>query len=182
MSAQTVLITGATGHVGYAALIETLRQGYNVRVAVRSQGKAELVRNAALSKPFVKESQLSFTVVPDITVSGAFDEAVKGVDAIEHVASPIPGPNTSDFERDLIIPAIHGTTSILYSALKEPRIKKVVITSSVATLLDHAESGERFTAQTEINDTAGPYEGPFPAYRASKVKASLAVDKFIAEK
>ena len=26
--------------------------------------------------------------MPDITVSGAFDEAVKGVDAIEHTASP----------------------------------------------------------------------------------------------
>lgn len=38
-----VLITGVSGHVGFAVLREALKQGYNVRAVVRSEAKAKLV-------------------------------------------------------------------------------------------------------------------------------------------
>lgn len=44
-----VLITGVSGHVGFAVLRQALRQGYNVRAVVRSEAKAKLVgENEAL--------------------------------------------------------------------------------------------------------------------------------------
>lgn len=44
-----VLITGVSGHVGFAVLREALKQGYNVRAVVRSEAKAKIVgENEAL--------------------------------------------------------------------------------------------------------------------------------------
>ena len=59
----------------------------------------------------------------------AFDEAVKGVDAIEHTASPFHF-NVKD-PQELIAPAVAGTGNILLSTLQHANdtVKRVVITS-----------------------------------------------------
>ena len=85
-----VLVTGATGHVGFAVLIATLKSGYRVRAAVRSAAKASVIS----SNPVVKSlnlptSSLTFVTVPDLTLPGAYDSAAQDVDYIIHVASPI---------------------------------------------------------------------------------------------
>lgn len=52
-----------------------------------------------------------------------------GVDYVLHTASPVPnGSEKTPF--DVIDPAIKGTVGLLESALKEPRVKHVVYTSS----------------------------------------------------
>jgi hypothetical protein len=43
-----------------------------------------------------------------------------------------------DTEKDLLLPAIHGTTNILTAALKVPTIKSIVVTSSFASVVDVA--------------------------------------------
>ncbi len=64
---------------------------------------------------------------------GAFDDAVKGIDAIVHTASPYN--LKADDPAELIGPAVHGTTGILLSALKHgSSVKRVVITSSCASV------------------------------------------------
>jgi hypothetical protein len=55
------------------------------------------------------------------------------VHGICHVASPFHF-KPEDNERDLLLPAIKGTTSILTSALKASSLKRVVITSTMATI------------------------------------------------
>jgi nucleoside-diphosphate-sugar epimerase len=55
------------------------------------------------------------------------------VQGICHIASPFHF-KPHDNERDLLLPAIQGTTSILTSALKAPALKRVVITSTMATV------------------------------------------------
>lgn len=62
---------------------------------------------------------------------GAFDEAVKKVDGVAHTASPFHF-NVTDPYTDLINPAVNGTLNLLKSAIKEPKIQRVVITSSFA--------------------------------------------------
>ncbi|OQU97407.1 hypothetical protein CLAIMM_03340 [Cladophialophora immunda] len=164
MSAALVLLTGSTGHVGYANLIEALKKGYKVRAAVRSESKAVTVKNAKPTQPYL--GQLTFTTVPDIQKEGAFDEAVKGVDYVIHTASPLPVPSDDD-EKNIIRPAINGTLSILHSALKEPSIKKVVLTSSVAAVFP-SEPGKPFVVEHVEADPKGPYPDTFSAYSASK--------------
>lgn len=178
MPSETVLITGSTGHVGYAVLLAALKKGYRVRAAVRSDAKAEQIKAAPSTKPYL--SQLDFVIVKDITQDGAFDQAVKGIDAVLHVASPIPSANVKDFEEDLIRPAVHGTTSILYSALKEKSIRRVVITSSIAAVFDGSD--QLFTPDKRLPEFRKPYDTMMDAYRASKIAAHNTVDRFIEEK
>jgi nucleoside-diphosphate-sugar epimerase len=55
------------------------------------------------------------------------------VQGVCHVASPFHF-KPEDNERDLLWPAIKGTTSIMESALKAPSVKRIVITSTMATI------------------------------------------------
>jgi nucleoside-diphosphate-sugar epimerase len=129
---------------------------------------------------------LSFALVPDILADGAYDEAVKGVKYIIHLASPVPSASLSeDFENQLIRPAVKGTVGILSSAIRTSGIKRIVITSSNAGVVPFAdlagsESGETFDGDHRVPADEGPYGHALQAYSASKVKALLATDEFFA--
>lgn len=78
-------------------------------------------------------------IVEDIAAPNAFDKVFqkhgKEIKVVLHIASPVHF-NTTDFEKDLLIPAVNGTKSIL-EAIKNyaaDSVEKVVITSSVAAL------------------------------------------------
>jgi uncharacterized protein YbjT (DUF2867 family) len=90
MAGQLVFITGATGFVGFAVLLEALKANYRVRISVRRASQVEELKSHHLIAPFA--SKLEAVVVPDITAEGAFDAALEGVTYIEHVASPLPKP------------------------------------------------------------------------------------------
>ncbi len=79
---QTVLITGASGFIAAHIIENFLAAGYHIRGTIRSESTAQRIRDA---HPKYQDA-LSFTVVPDIAVPGAFDEAVKGVDGVSRAA------------------------------------------------------------------------------------------------
>ena len=81
-----VLVTGANGYIAAWIVKDLLDQGYAVRGTVRSDQKTTHLRN--IFRAEVDEGRLEFVTVADITQPGAFDEAVKGIDAIAHTASP----------------------------------------------------------------------------------------------
>lgn len=73
----------------------------------------------------------------DIAADGAYDEAIKdnSLDGIIHTASPCH-LNFTD-PNELLIPAIKGTEDLLASVVKlAPKVKKVVITSSIAAIIN----------------------------------------------
>ena len=79
-----VLVTGANGYLATWVTKKYLEAGYSVRGTVRS-----LSKSAFLNNKFARHGErFELVVVEDITKDGAFDEAVKGVDAIAHTASP----------------------------------------------------------------------------------------------
>jgi len=130
MTGEIVLITGASGHMGFQAVINALELGHNVRAVVRTQAKANVILAAPSIKKLAPGSKLQFVLVPDILTDGAYDKAVREVDYILHIASPL-AKETEDYERDVVQPAVKGTTNILNSALKASTIKRIVITSSI---------------------------------------------------
>ena len=136
-------MTGGTGHIGYRTLVQLLEAGYKVRAAVRNQPGFDKIANLPSTKKY--QSELTSVVVPDITIPGAYDEAVKGVKYVVHVASPLMG-NTKgdDFEATIIKPAVQGTLGILESSAKVGGIERVVITASVGSIADrdHFATGE----------------------------------------
>ncbi|KIW23252.1 uncharacterized protein PV07_11464 [Cladophialophora immunda] len=176
MAAELILLTGSSGHIGYRTLVEALSKGYRVRAAVRSESKVAEIKAAKSTQPYL--GQLSFVIVPNIEKDGAFDEAVKGVDYIVHLASPLARPSDDD-EANIIQPAIRGTLSILRSALKEPAIKRVVITSSVAAV--SPPDSRVYTADNVEPDPEGPYPHTFAAYVASKKLAYNRTRDFISQ-
>jgi nucleoside-diphosphate-sugar epimerase len=183
MTGELVLVTGASGHIGFRVVFNALEAGYHVRAAVRNQVKADTILTAPSMETLAPGKKLTFVFVPDMLADGAFDEAVKDVTYIIHTASPLPAPS-DDYERDLVQPAVNGTTGILKSALMNPTVKRIVITSSMGAVIpwkyiSSEESDRVFTADDRIADPHPPFTHPAEAYCASKVRALNATDKFV---
>lgn len=101
----TILITGASGLIGFRILLAALAAGYHVRYTVRSEEKAQQIEtNPAVQKLRAGQdlASLSSFIIPDFTVDGALDAAVNGVTHIIHAGSPVPvptfNPTTQVFE------------------------------------------------------------------------------------
>ena len=120
--------------IGYATLVQALRKGYNVRTAVRTQAGFDKIITLLPVKSYV--DQLECFIVPDITIPGAYDEAVKGVEYVIHIAAPLAQTYFTDFEKEVIQPSVMGTIGMLESASKERGIKRIVITGSIASVAE----------------------------------------------
>lgn len=123
--------------------------------------------------------------MPDIAQEGAFDEAVKidGLAAVIHTASPFHF-NVTDTQKDLLDPAVIGTTGVLKAIKKNaPSVKRVVITSSFAAIVDggkgdavgHTYSEKDWNPVTLEQALQNPTNG----YRASKTFAERAAWDFV---
>ncbi|KAH6640155.1 hypothetical protein F5144DRAFT_589698 [Chaetomium tenue] len=178
----TVLVTGANGYIAARTVEAFLKAGYSVRGTVRSLSSATEVKQALTEYA----DSLEFVEVPDITVAGAFDAAVKGVDAIAHLASPVSFDFTDP--EPVLHSAINGTVRILESALKEPTIKNCVYMSSVTAILEPKTGDYTFTeadwntaAENAVAELGKATPGRI-IYAASKVAAEKAMWKFRDEK
>ena len=179
---EPILITGASGFLAAHILNEFLDHGYSIRGTVRSEETAEKVRKT--HKKY--GDKLSFAIVKDVAAPGSFDEAVKGVAGVIHTASPFQ-TQVEDNERDLLIPAIHGTTEVLQAVYKHnANVKRVVITSSFASCFDASKGlwPEKTYTEKDWNpikyDEAKDAEGGM-AYMASKTLAEKAAFDFVKE-
>ena len=124
---KKVLVTGGTGFLAGWTIRELLEKGYAVRTTVRSMKKSENV-TSMLEKEGVDTSRLSFAVA-DLTNPDGWDDAMKDVDFVLHVASPLGGNNHED--PTLIPTAKSGVENVLGAAIRTG-VKKVVMTSSEA--------------------------------------------------
>jgi nucleoside-diphosphate-sugar epimerase len=142
MSAQPhrILLTGANGYIASHILSQLLSPSsplsHSVRAVVRSQSKVDAIRALFPSTP---SSRLDFAVVPDITVPGAFDQALQpdngAFDIVMHTASPFLFAAANSVQ-DFMDPAIKGTTEILagIQRVAKSSVKRVIITSSFAAV------------------------------------------------
>ncbi|KAF1980729.1 NAD(P)-binding protein [Aulographum hederae CBS 113979] len=173
MAGQLVLITGATGHVGFKAMLVALEAGYHVRAAVRSQAKADALLNNKTLKALNRSAQLSFVVVPDLQSDGAYDDAVKDVTYIIHIASPIMNGDTKpeQYTEFFIKPAVTGTLGMLKSAAKAPSVKRIVVTSSIVAIVPYPPGPDVYNAESRTPSVTEGFSDEFAAYCASKAAA-----------
>ncbi|KAK4057451.1 hypothetical protein OIO90_001520 [Microbotryomycetes sp. JL221] len=168
---ELVLVSGVTGFVGSQVAIEFLEAGFKVRGTVRSPEKGA----AWLKKHSKYTDQIEWVIVEDIAAPGAFDEAVEDVTLVAHTASPFHY-QVKDNEKDLLKPAIEGTKNMLSacSGPKGTKVKRVVITSSFASVLDlNLGSAEGVTYKDDdwnpaTYDEAVKSDNPGFVYCASK--------------
>ncbi|KAJ7465136.1 NAD-P-binding protein [Mycena latifolia] len=170
---KVVLITGITGFIATHTALAFLAAGYTVKGTARTAAKAE---DWIARFPSHKE-RYQYAVVPDMVAPGAFDEAVRGCDIVAHIASPAHW-SQNDNEADLLIPAITGTKNLLTATKHEPRIQRVVFTSSLSAIFEPTVETGRTVVETEWNpityDEAKAATNPTVVYRASKALAERA--------
>ncbi|KAH6907325.1 D-lactaldehyde dehydrogenase [Coprinopsis sp. MPI-PUGE-AT-0042] len=180
-SNDKVLVTGANGFVALWIVKTLLERGNSVRAAVRSDAKG---RN--LQKLFSSYgNKLEICIVPDMTSDGAWNDAVQGVQAIAHTATPVDFSNPKPQPEDFIVPATRGTVGILESALKfRGGLKRIVITSSSVTVANFWHPPRLYTeedwneAVVEEVKSKGAEAGVEPVYSASKTLAEKAAWDF----
>lgn len=182
MSHTNLLITGVTGFIGFKVLLDALEAGYHVRASVRSLAQKDTIAKhpkvAALGLP---ADRLEFVEVPDICNDKAYEQAIRGVQNVIHLASPLPSPFL-DPQTGIYEPTIKSATSILHNALQEPAVKKVVIASSVFANSPFPPTSDKITAQSRVPDVPGPFDSMMAAYSMGKAAALNATDSFVKEK
>lgn len=180
-----VLVTGTTGYIAAHASQQLLEQGYKVRGTARDPASDK----SQHLKDLFKSHGSDFEIVKagDLEDDGVFDDAVKDVDAILHIASPFHF-RAEDPYKDLINPAVQGTKSLLHSAKTHGhKVKHVVVTSSVAAIYGPPKGDGYIYTEADWNDksvndiekTKGSKDfDRTTAYRASKNAAERYVWKF----
>ncbi|PWN50492.1 NAD(P)-binding protein [Violaceomyces palustris] len=185
-TSSKVLVTGASGYIAVWVVLQLLERGYKVRGTVRSEDKGEYL------KELFKEygDGFEFVIAEDLEKEGAFDEAVKGVDAVLHTASPFHFNVEGDPLGKLINPAVNGTNNVLNSIHKHgDKVQRVVVTSSYAAILDSTKPVPQTFTEEDWNESSpanveklGNRQEGSDAYRASKTLAERAAWRFVKEK
>ena len=127
---EKVLVTGASGFIAIHCIHELLKTGYLVKGSLRDMKREDDVR-----KSLEKDSEnhkLEFCKL-DLLDDEGWDEAAFDCDYLLHIASPftIQEPKKESL---LIKPALEGTLRALNASKNSSKIKKVVLTSSMAAI------------------------------------------------
>ena len=169
----TVLVTGASGFIGLHCVLQLLKEGYRVRGTIRSQGRANEVREAMsahLDADVVTRLEL---VEADLSREDGWEDAARGCTYVLHVASPFPN-RVPEHEDELIKPAKDGTLRVLRAAA-DAGVRRVVLTSSLAAVSGgHPHDNSRVFTEEDwsIVDACPPYP-------KSKTLAELAAWEFV---
>jgi dihydroflavonol-4-reductase len=142
---MNVLVTGATGFIGFHVARLLLERGFHVKALVRDESGAQVIRD--LGAELVKG---------DIRDGEAVVRALKGCSQVYHLAADyrlwVPDPDTM-YEIN-----VQGTRNILHAALMLS-VEKVVYTSTVGVLSANANgkpSSEEHKA--DIGEMVGHYK------------------------
>ena len=110
---QTVLVTGGSGFIATHCLLALHRAGYALRATLRSlERKTELER--VLRSAAGQDVHVDWFAA-DLLRDAGWDEAVRGVDAVLHVASPLPRVLPKN-PAELLEPARDGALRVLGAA------------------------------------------------------------------
>ncbi|MEQ9434234.1 MAG: L-dopachrome tautomerase-related protein [Hyphomonas sp.] len=164
-----ILISGATGFIAGHTIERLLSAGHDIVGTVREPGQTEKVRHLLEMDGAAEHLTL---VAADLTDPNAF-AAHTDVDVIFHMASPYI-MNVKDPQRDLIEPALRGTLSMLEAAAKSNRVKRVILTSSMAAITDEPDG--RVLTEDDWNTESSLTRN---AYYFSKAEAERAAWKFM---
>jgi nucleoside-diphosphate-sugar epimerase len=127
-----VLVTGGSGYIAGWIINYLLAQGSTVHATVRDPSKKKGLEHLhALSAAHPGKLKL---FKADLLDQGAFDAGMQGCELVMHTASPFVITGFTDAYEALVRPAVEGTRNVLDSCNRVPSVKRVVLTSSVASI------------------------------------------------
>lgn len=167
---KPVCVTGASGYIASWVVKYLLEEGFTVHATVRDQNRSASVAHlhkAAQGTPGVLK-----LFDADLVKPGSFDAAVQGCELVIHTASPFIIKGFDNAYEALVRPAVEGTENVLKACTAASGVRRVVLTSSVASIYgDAVESlklpNQRFT-EAQWNNTSSEKHQP---YSYSKVAA-----------
>lgn len=177
-----VVVTGANGFIGSHVVDQLLLSGYRVRGTCRNINKSKWTVDYFNTK--YGGAKFELVEVPDMGASGAFNDVVKGASGFIHVATPVM---QSADPNEAVPTVVNGILNTLNAAAVEPRLKRVVITSSST-----AATGPKPNLEFSIDEKTWnhedveaawkppPYEGHdrvLAVYAASKMQSEEAAWK-----
>ncbi|KAJ7187376.1 hypothetical protein C8R46DRAFT_1059584 [Mycena filopes] len=130
MTSQLIFVTGASGFLGSHVVLQLLEKGYRVRAAARAK-KVEHLKAIYASYG----DRVDVIEIADIS-QDQFPDALKGVDGIIHLASPLAGREAPEA---MLATAAQGTLNVVEQGEKAG-VKRFVVTSSIATVRNPQES------------------------------------------
>ncbi|KAG9407329.1 hypothetical protein AC1031_002057 [Aphanomyces cochlioides] len=129
---QVICVTCGSGFLGSYCVKLLLERGYRVRATVRDPTNEKKVAHLK-ALPGAKERLTLFKA--NLLEEGAFDAAIKDCLAVLHTASPFFLNNQT--RENLVEPAVQGALNVLRSAARTPSVRRVVLTSSGASVYVH---------------------------------------------
>ena len=152
------LVTGASGYIASHVVQQLLLRGdVRVRGTIRNL-KGEKAEK--LSK-FAPDAKYPLELVEaQLQNADSWIEAVKGCSQVYHIASPFPRVAPRD-ENEVIAPAVEGTLNVLKACAEAGTVKRVVLTSSIASVSNglNGDTGRTYTEEDwSIEDRCAPYE------------------------
>jgi dihydroflavonol-4-reductase len=169
---ERVCVTGAAGFVGSHVVCLLLERGYRVRGTVRDPGNtaatAHLVRHAQ-----AHEAELEL-VAADLTEPGAFKAAVADCPYVCHVASSVR-LTAPDPQREIVDVAVEGTRNVLGAIIEAGSARRVVITSSIAAIVDETKPADYVHRETDWNQSASVEASPYPLSKSLAERAAWAM-------
>jgi nucleoside-diphosphate-sugar epimerase len=159
-----VLVTGASGYIASWVIQKLLTQGYTVHATVRdlnrTQSYVHLSKIAESSTGSLKLFQAN------LLTANSFKEAMQGCEVIFHMASPFLVTNYKDAVKDIIEPAVLGTENVLRSVNETESVKRVVLTSSIASTygdaIDILNTPNQCFTEADWNTTSSETHQPYP--------------------
>ncbi|KAM1607803.1 hypothetical protein ACFXTH_028526 [Malus domestica] len=143
---KTVCVTGASGYIASWLVKLLLQKGYIVKGTVRDPNDSKKTEHLR-SLDGAKERLHLFKA--DLLEEGSFDAVVDGCQGVFHTASPVL-LSVTDPQGELLDPAVKGTLNVLQSCAKFPSIKRVVLTSSIASVM---MTGVPLTSDVVLDET-----------------------------
>ena len=173
MAQETVLLTGVTGFLGSHTTIQLLEKGYRVLGTLRNLDRADSIKEV-IAQHTDKVDHLRFAQA-DLKDTIIWDEIMRGITYIQHIASPFPRTLPKD-DQLLIKPAKEGTLRILKAASAHG-VKRVVVTSSTGAIIYGKPKGQESGTYTEEDwtDVSNVYDAT-PYFRSKTIAERAAWD------
>ena len=154
---EAILVTGVSGFVGAAVARAFVAAGYRVRGMVRATSPGDNLRDFP-----------GDIVVGDMRDPASAAAAIEGMDGLAHVAADyrLWAPDMEDIVRNN-----RDGTRIMMEAALDAGLRRIVYTSSVATLVPGEDEGHPLTEAAAVG-----------AYKRSKVAAERLVEAMVAER
>lgn len=176
---KPILVTGATGYIAGWIIDGLLNLGHTVHGTVRDP--SNILKTQHLYDIAEKSSGELKLFKANLLEPGSFDAAMQDCEIVIHTASPFMVTKYKDALTDIIEPAVLGTENVLNSVNNTPSVKRVVLTSSIASIYGDAIeiecTSDKIFNEDNWNNTSNHKHQPYSYSKVAAERKALEMSK-----